>query len=258
PGDELDCLGLRAGQPNHHSPAGSRHFHHRPGLSPVGENPLRRHRRGAHLVTGDWPGHLVGEERQMTAAQKNLAMLGVLVVVAAALGLYAYFGVRKPEEREAKRKETAEKLFSAEAPAPKDKKDAGPPAEAAFTAINVRAKGEVTTLEKRGDRWWVTSPVYAPAEKWAVDQIISQIKSTRFKSTVEENPSDADLAKYGFSNPTFTVNGYYSLPGKTEIQPDAGSPYQGRERITFYGGIDNPFDGSVYLRREGDKAVYLV
>jgi len=194
----------------------------------------------------------------MTAAQKNLAALGVLVVLAAGLGLYAYFGVRKPEEKEAQRKESAEKLFSAESPASKASKDAGPPAEAVFTAINVRAKGETTTLEKRGERWWVTSPVFVPAEKWAVDQLVSQIRSTRFKSTVEENPSDADLAKYGFTNPTFTVNAYYSLPGKPETQPDAGSPYQGREKITFYGGIDNPFDGSVYLRREGDKAVYLV
>ena len=146
----------------------------------------------------------------MTAAQKNLAVLGVLVVLAAALGLYAYFGVRKPEERETQRKETAEKLFSAEAPAAQGKQDGGPPAEAEFTAINVRAKGETTTLEKRGDRWWVTSPVFVPAEKWAVDQIISQIRSTRFKSTVEENPSETDLAKYGFNNPTFTVNAYYS------------------------------------------------
>jgi len=194
----------------------------------------------------------------MNAAQKNLAALGVLVVLAAALGLYAYFGVRKPEERETQRKETAEKLFSADAQGARGAKDAGPPAEAEFTAINVRAKGETTTLEKRGDRWWVTSPVFTPAEKWAVDQIISQIRNTRFKSTVEENPSDADLAKYGFNNPSFTVNAYYSLPGKTEIHPDAGSPYQGREKISFYGGIDNPFDGSVYLRREGDKAVYLV
>ena len=195
----------------------------------------------------------------MTAAQKNLALLGVLGVLAAGLGLYAYFGVRKPEEREAQRKESAEKLFSTQAPEPKRKQDGGAPAEAEFTAINVRAKGETTTLEKRDSRWWITSPVFSLADKWAVDQIVTQIRNTRFKSTVEENPSDADLAKYGLKDPSFTVNAYYSLPdAKAEAQPDAGSPYLGREKITFYGGIDNPFDGSVYLRREGDKAVYLV
>ncbi len=195
----------------------------------------------------------------MSAAQKNLALLGVLVLLAGGLGLYAYFGVRKPEEREAQRKESAEKLFSAQAPEPKQKPDGGAPAEAEFTAINVRAKGETTTLEKRDSRWWVTSPVFSLADKLAVDQIVTQIKNTRFKSTVEENPSDADLAKYGLKDPSFTVNAYYSLPdGKAEARPDAGGPYLGREKITFYGGIDNPFDGSVYLRREGDKAVYLV
>jgi hypothetical protein len=195
----------------------------------------------------------------MTAAQKNLALVGVLVVLAGGLGFYAYFGVRKPEEREAQRKESAEKLFSAHTPEQKQKPDGGAPAEAEFTAINIRAKGETTTLEKRDSRWWVTSPVFGLADKWAVDQIISQIRNTRFKSTVDENPSDADLAKYGLKDPSFTVNAYYSLPeSKAEANPDAGGPYRGREKITFYGGIDNPFDGSVYLRREGDKAVYLV
>ncbi len=104
----------------------------------------------------------------MTAAQKNLALLGVLGVLAAGLGLYAYFGVRKPEEREAQRKESAEKLFSTQAPEPKRKQDGGAPAEAEFTAINVRAKGETTTLEKRDSRWWITSPVFSLADKWHV------------------------------------------------------------------------------------------
>ena len=48
----------------------------------------------------------------MTQLQKNLAGLGVLLAVVAALGLYAYFGVMKTEEREAQRKEASEKLFA--------------------------------------------------------------------------------------------------------------------------------------------------
>ena len=49
----------------------------------------------------------------MTQLEKNLTALGALVVVSGALGLYAYFGVLKTEEREAQRKETSEKLFAA-------------------------------------------------------------------------------------------------------------------------------------------------
>jgi hypothetical protein len=147
----------------------------------------------------------------VTQLEKNLTALGALVLVSGALGLYAYFGVMKTEEREAERKETSEKLFAAQSPGEK-LPDGGTPAAPVFTSIVVKAKGEVTTLEKKGEEWWITAPLTAKTDKSAVDQLVSQLQSARVKATVEENPTDADLAKYGLDQPRFTVTAYAYLP----------------------------------------------
>ncbi|HEX9507113.1 MAG TPA: DUF4340 domain-containing protein, partial [Myxococcales bacterium] len=190
----------------------------------------------------------------MTQLQKNLAGLGVLVAVVAALGLYAYFGVMKTEEREAQRKEVSEKLFAPHGAADK-LQDGGLPPAAVFTSIVVKAKGDVTTLEKKGNDWWITSPLNARADKSAVDQLISQLQNAKVKATIEENPTDADLTKYGLDRPRFTVTAYAYLPdGKDEGAQDPSR----RREVNLYGGIENTFDGSSYLRRGNEKPVYAV
>ncbi|HYR56932.1 MAG TPA: DUF4340 domain-containing protein, partial [Myxococcaceae bacterium] len=190
----------------------------------------------------------------MTQLQKNLAGLGVLVAVVAALGLYAYFGVMKTEEREAQRKEVSEKLFAPHGAADK-LQDGGLPPAAVFTSIVVKAKGDVTMLEKKGSDWWIASPLNARADKSAVDQLISQLQNARVKATIEENPSEADLTKYGLDQPRFTVTAYAYLPdGKDEGTQDPAR----RREVNLYGGIENTFDGSSYLRRGNEKPVYAV
>jgi len=190
----------------------------------------------------------------VTQLQKNLAGLGVLVAVVAALGLYAYFGVMKTEEREAQRKEVSEKLFAPHGAADK-LQDGGLPPAAVFTSIVVKAKGDVTMLEKKGSDWWIASPLNARADKSAVDQLISQLQNARVKATIEENPSEADLTKYGLDQPRFTVTAYAYLPdGKDEGTQDPAR----RREVNLYGGIENTFDGSSYLRRGNEKPVYAV
>jgi len=190
----------------------------------------------------------------VSQTQRNLVVLAALVVVAGALGLYAYFGVMKTEERETQRKETSEKLFSAYPPGQKAE-DGGAPPAAVFTSIVVKAKGEATTLEKKGEDWAITSPLSARADRSAVEQIINQLQNGRFKSTVEENPSAADLSKYGLDQPKFTVTAYAYVPdSKGEGANDASR----RREVTLHGGIENTFDGSIYMRRQGDNAIYAV
>ncbi len=188
----------------------------------------------------------------MNAHQKNLMTLLGAAVVAGGLGLYAWYGVKEPEEAKAERKATEEKLFAAHAPGERSEDDKPPPAPV-FTQLTVKAKGDTAVMERRDGAWRITSPVSAPAEKYAVEAMTSQLQSAKFKATVEENPTDADLEKYGLKNPVFTVTAKAYVPdakGGGESEPS-------RQRtVTLYGGIENTFDGSVYVRREGDPRVY--
>jgi hypothetical protein len=184
--------------------------------------------------------------------EKTLVSLLALTAVVAGLGLYAYFGVMKPEEAEAGRKEQAERLFATSAQGEKKPEDGGTVAPV-FTHLTVRAKGVTATLERQGDTWRLTSPVSGPADKWAVESITSQLGSAKFKSTVEEAPTDADLEKYGLKTPDFMVSAKAYVPDGS----GGGKDDPARQRtVTLYGGIENTFDGSVYVRREGDPRVY--
>lgn len=179
----------------------------------------------------------------MSARRPQLILLASLSIVAAGLGLYAYFGVMKTEERETQRKELAEKIFPG-APAGAKGPDGGAPADPIFTSIEIKAKGDATSLEKTESGWRITAPVSSPADSYAVDQVLGQLRGGKLKAIVEENPADADLVKYGLKEPKFSVTAFASAPNAT--------------KIALFGGIENPFDGTVYVRREGDKAVHVV
>lgn len=178
----------------------------------------------------------------MSAATRSLlASLGGLVV-AGGLVAWAFYGVNEGEERETKKKEVADRVFSAAAALEKPS-DGGSP-DIAFTAFDVVAKGETTRLEKREGAWKVVMPLVAPADRFTVDALSSQLQTAKFKAVVEESPDAEALRKYGLDAPRFTVTGTATFPdGSTRT-------------VKLEAGIDNPFDGSVYMRRDGDKAVY--
>ncbi len=187
----------------------------------------------------------------MKQTEKTLVTLLVLTVVTGGLGLYAYLGVMKPEEAEAERKEHSEKLFAAGSPGEKVE-DGGTPSPV-FTHLTVKAKGTTATLERQADTWRLTSPVSARADSWVVESITTQLQSAKFKSTVEEAPTDADLERYGLKTPVFTVTAKAYVPDAS----GGGKEDPARQyTVTLYGGIENTFDGSVYVRREGDPRVY--
>jgi hypothetical protein len=171
--------------------------------------------------------------------QKNLVLLAGMVGATLLLGLYAYFGVMKPEEQATEKKASDEKLIAVS----KGSADGG--ADVTFQSLVVQAKGDTTTLERQNGTWTVTSPIQWPADAYTVDTLVSQLQSTSIKSVVEENPTDADLEKYGLKPPKFSVKAYVKLPGESQVK-----------ELLFEGGIENNFDGSVYLRRQGDKRVF--
>jgi hypothetical protein len=186
------------------------------------------------------------EAEQVSPQQKSLVTLLGLVVAAGALGLYAYFGVMKADEAEQERKETSDKLFAARAPGEKSP-DGGVPGAPVFTYLTLTAKGQTTVLEKGQDgKWRIISPIKARADEAAVESITSQLADAKMKATIEENPAEQDLAKYGLKEPKFSVRAKAHLPE---------DPKQEKE-VSLVGGIENTFDGSVYMRRDGDKKVY--
>lgn len=188
----------------------------------------------------------------MKQTEKSLLTLLATTLAAAGLGLYAYLGVKKPEQAQAVRKEQSEKLFATEAPGQKPAESATTAAPV-FTQLTVQAQGVTTTLERQGDTWRLTSPVSGKADKWAVEGILGQLQSGKFKTTIEEAPTDADLKKYGLQPPVFSVTARAYVPDAS----GGGKDDPARQRtVTLHGGIENTFDGSLYVRRDGDPRVY--
>ncbi len=180
----------------------------------------------------------------MKQTTKTLLTLLVLVAVGGAIGLYAYYGVQEKDRKDEERKDHDDRLF---APAKLGEKSPDGGAIAVeFTSLAITYKGATTTLSREpGKPWRLVSPVQAPADKLAVDAVVSQLQLAKFKSVIEENPDEAALKKYGLDQPRFEV----------EAQAVVGEAKEPR-KVKLSGGIENTYDGSVYMQRDGQKTVY--
>src|SRR5262249_2849402 len=107
----------------------------------------------------------------------------------------------------------------------------------------------------RGEDWVITAPLSVKADRPAVEAIINQLQNGKFKSTVEQNPSAADLSKYGLDQPKFTLTAYAYVP---DSKGEGAADPSRRREVTLYGGMENTFDGAIYMRRQGDNAIYAV
>jgi Domain of unknown function (DUF4340) len=162
-----------------------------------------------------------------------LVGLGALVIVAGALGLFAWKGVYEKDRVAVTQKAQNEKLFDAPKP------DGGP-TQIEFTKLSITFEGKTTTLSREpGKPWQITSPVRAKADRLVVDAITSLLQQSKFKSTIDENPDQAALEQYGLLTPIFVV------------EASAGP-----RTLTLEGGVENTFDGSIFMRRDGAKPVY--
>lgn len=185
----------------------------------------------------------------MSPQAKTMVVLVALLGVAGVLGAYAYFGVEKADEAAEQKKATDEKLFAAREGDEKAP-DGGTLPAAEFNALTVSAKGEQTSLEKKDGKWWITAPVSALADESVVSSLVGQLNSGKVKATVEEKPTAEDLAKYGLDKPRFSVKGRARVPD--------GKGGGADKEVSLEGGIENTFDGSVYLRKANDPKVYSV
>lgn len=176
----------------------------------------------------------------MRQKQKNLLTLLLLGGIAAAVAGYAWFGVKEPGEREAAEQQANERLF---APGPGSEAEN---ASVTVQQITVEARGGTTRLEKREGGWWIVAPVETPADPQVVDALSSQLQTAKFKKQIEATPTAEDLERYGLNKPAFTV---------TALAWPTGDPAKRRE-VSLKGGIENPFDGSIYMQRNDDPAVW--
>jgi hypothetical protein len=178
----------------------------------------------------------------MNQSSKTLIQLLLLVAIAGGIGAYAYFGVFQKDKQTKKQQEHDLRLF---APQKLDERTPdGGSAPAEFTRLTVTFGGSVTQLERvPGQEWRIVSPVKAKADRLVLDAIVSLLQTSRFKSTLEENPDDAALQRYGFKAPTFVVEASAEVNGQTRT-------------VKLVGGVENVFDGSIYVRRNDEKTVY--
>lgn len=177
----------------------------------------------------------------MSQNAKTLVTMLVLLVLAGGLGLYAYYGVYEKDAATTKKKDHESHLFAPETPAGAD---AGTAPD--FVKLAITFDGKETVVEREpGKPWRVTAPVKSPADKLVIDAAISQLHSAKFKDTLDETPDEATLKKYGLDHPAFTIEAF--------IRGDDG---QLTRAVRLEGGIENTFDGSIYMRRNGEPAVY--
>jgi hypothetical protein len=173
----------------------------------------------------------------MSARSKNLWTLLGAAVVAAGLGLYAWFGVMKGEEKEAEKKRAAERLVQ-----PVSRPDGGTE-NVRYDRLVVKAKGQTTELSRLPDASWViTRPLKTAADVQTAEAIVSALQYARIRSTVEEKPTPEALKTFGLDRPT------------VEVVASA----EGVAPLTVRIGVENPYDSSAYLQREGDPRVYSV
>jgi hypothetical protein len=73
-------------------------------------------------------------------------------------------------------------------------------------SVDLNAGTQSLTIAKDGGEWKIRKPLEARADFGTVEGLIGRLQTARMKSLVTENPSAADLKKYGFDKPQATVN----------------------------------------------------
>lgn len=178
----------------------------------------------------------------MNQMKKTLVTLVGLLVVAGAVGLFAWKGVYEPDEKAAVKKDLDERLFGTSSAA--REKDAGA-AKVDFVKLTVQSGSDTTVLERTPPGpWAIVAPVKAKSDALVVDGLVSQLQTARFKTTIDGEATDAELKTYGLDAPAFTI--------EAEAVVD-GAP----KTVKLEGGIENPFDGTFYVRKDGTRRIHM-
>lgn len=109
-------------------------------------------------------------------------------------------------------------------------------------AVEVSSDTNLMRFTKEGSDWKITTPRSMRADSSSVDGLLSRLQSLQLKSVEAENPSDADLKKYGLDKP------------QASLHLNAGS-----SRASLIVGKATDADGSaVYARDLSRQAVMTI
>lgn len=159
----------------------------------------------------------------MNQKQRTLALMAVSVLIAAGVG-----GLVLKLDRDEDTKKTTDEKAALLNTFDTTKVD----------WIKVTAKGLTTELRKTGDKWEVTEPLHAAVDVGTLDALLGRLSELRTKSKVED--AAVDLAKYGLDKPHLEV---WSKGQGIDVDVQVGDA--------------NGFNYAEYVKRGGDKAVYL-
>ncbi|MBI2822822.1 MAG: DUF4340 domain-containing protein [Acidobacteria bacterium] len=156
----------------------------------------------------------------MVGGKKLLFLIGIF----AALGAFVYFyEIRGREEREKQEAERSKLVQIRQ--------------EKATRVSVIRPNEPALILEKNGDRWLLSQPVQADADKWAVEGLLQALADVSTTHTIEK----PDLAKYGLKDPAVTI-----------------TVEEGEKKQTVRFGDKDFTGGSIYAARNEDPQVFLV
>ncbi|HWV38249.1 MAG TPA: DUF4340 domain-containing protein [Vulgatibacter sp.] len=158
----------------------------------------------------------------MTQKQRLLLSLAGVVVAAAGMFAWAFFGVFQTEKAEEARKDAEARLFALD---PDD-----------VVRLEVTSGKGDTVLVRGDDGWSITSPVEAKADRAAVDNLLATLSSSRRKKVVDEKATD--LASFGLA------------PPKAEVVAKTADGREARLAV----GDENTFDRSRFVTT-GDEVV---
>ena len=73
-------------------------------------------------------------------------------------------------------------------------------------SIEVLAGGKLLRIAKDGTEWKIAQPLQARGDHGSIEGLIGRLQTLQMKSIVAEDPSPADLKKYGFDKPATTFH----------------------------------------------------
>src|SRR5882762_6281410 len=161
----------------------------------------------------------------MKQTTKTLLGLLVLLLVAGAIGGAAVW-TGKDEQEKAEAKEKSEKLFDFDKSQVKE--------------LRLSKEGQLVARLEKGDKGWKQAePVQADGDDTAVDSLLGTLSALKQKKELAE---EKDLKAFGLDQPRLEV----------AVKLDGGKD------VGLQVGIDNGFDGTLYVKKLGDATVRVI